>query len=79
MIVKHILVIRFRRVGDAVLSTVICSSLKKTFPEARVDYVLNENIACLYEDHPDIDRTITFNDHELKNTCLSAESEKDHA
>lgn len=65
--VKRILVIRFRRVGDAVLSTVICSSLRATFPNAKIDYVLNENIASLYEHHPDIDNIVTFNDHENSN------------
>lgn len=64
MDVKNVLVIRFRRVGDAVLSTVICSSLRRTFPDARIDYVLNEHIAMLYGHHPDIDRVITFSEKE---------------
>lgn len=64
MSVRNILVIRFRRVGDSVLSTVICSSLRRTFPDARIDYVLNENIASLYDNHPDIDQVITFSDEE---------------
>ena len=68
--IRHILVIRFRRVGDAVLSTVICSTLKRSFPSARIDYVLNENIAPLFEHHPDIDNLITFNDQELKSPRL---------
>src|SRR5690606_23212887 len=62
--IKKILVIRFRRVGDAVLATAICSSLRKTFPDAQIDYVLNENIALLFEGHPDIDNLITFSDRE---------------
>lgn len=67
MNVKNILVIRFRRVGDSVLSTVICTSLRQTFPDAKIDYVLNENIASLYDNHPDIDQIITFNDNENHN------------
>ncbi len=62
--IKHILVIRFRRVGDAVLSTVLCSSLRRTFPNARIDYVVNEGIDSLFQGHPDIDRLITFNQQE---------------
>ena len=58
--INKIIVLRFRRVGDAVISTVLCSSLKKTFPKARIDYVLNENIAPLFENHPDIDKIIRF-------------------
>ena len=64
MEIKHILVIRFRRVGDSVLATALCRSLRQSFPQAQIDYVLNENIAVLYENHPDIDRVITFSDRE---------------
>lgn len=64
MEVKHILVIRFRRIGDSVLATALCKSLRKSFPGAEIDFVLNENIAPLYKDHPDIDRVITFSNHE---------------
>ena len=52
MSVKKVLVIRFRRIGDAVLSVVICSSLRKSFPEAEIHYVLNDHIAPLFENHP---------------------------
>jgi heptosyltransferase-2 len=57
-------------VGDSVLSATLCSSLRKTFPEATIDYVLNEEIAPLFEHHPDIDRIITFNRPELKSAGL---------
>ena len=52
MSVKKVLVIRFRRIGDAVLSVVICSSIRKSFPEAEIHYVLNDHIAPLFENHP---------------------------
>ena len=63
--IKRILVIRFRRVGDAVISSVLCSSLKKTFPDASIDYVLNKPIAPLFEHHPAIDHLITFEDQDM--------------
>ncbi|GAB6011758.1 glycosyltransferase family 9 protein [Viscerimonas tarda] len=65
MKIQKILVIRFRRVGDAVLSVTICSSLRKTFPGAQIHYVLNDNIAPLFEHHPDIDKLITFSEHDM--------------
>ncbi|NDV68755.1 glycosyltransferase family 9 protein [Dysgonomonas sp. 25] len=58
------LVIRFRRVGDAVLTSSICTTLKQSIPDCEVHYVLNENIAPLFENHPDIDRVISFSDKE---------------
>ena len=65
--INNIIILRFRRVGDAVLSSALCSSLRKTFPEAQIHYVLNEEIAPLFENHPDIDRIITFSKDEMKN------------
>lgn len=59
-----ILVIRFRRIGDAVLTSVICSTLKQSIPDAEIHYVLNNNIAPLFEHHPDIDKLITFTSEE---------------
>lgn len=64
--IHNIIVLRFRRVGDAVLSSAICSSLRKTFPNARIDYVLNAEIAPLFENHPDIDRIISFEKEEME-------------
>jgi heptosyltransferase-2 len=64
-IINKILVIRFRRVGDAVLSTALCSSLKQSFPHATVDYVLNKNIAPLFENHPDIDNILFFSEGDM--------------
>ena len=64
MEVKNILVIRFRRVGDSVLSMALCHSLKQTFPDSNVDFVINKGIHTLYENHPDIDNLITFDNEE---------------
>ena len=61
---KKILVIRFRRVGDSVLSMALCHSLKMSFPHAQIHFVINKSIASLYEDHPDIDRVISFSEKE---------------
>ena len=36
----NILVVRFKRIGDAILSLPLCHSLKLTFPNAILDFVL---------------------------------------
>ena len=59
-----ILVVRFRQMGDAILATPLLSTLKKSFPNAQIDFVLNERIAPLFEGHPAIHRLITFSDAE---------------
>lgn len=68
--IKKILVIRFRRVGDAVLTMALCSSLRHTFPNAEIHYVLNEGIDSLFEGHPDIDKIISFNNKQTENIFL---------
>lgn len=64
MTIKSILVIRFRQMGDAVLSTPLLNTLRKNFPEAQIDFVLNSNIAPLFEGHNAISNIITFNEEE---------------
>lgn len=59
-----ILIIRFRQMGDAILSTVVAESLKQNFPNAEVHLVLNDNIYPLFATHHAIDRVITFTHHE---------------
>lgn len=60
----NILVIRFRQMGDAIVATPLLSSLRQTFPEAQIHFVLNDRIAPLFEGHPAIDRIITFTNEE---------------
>lgn len=63
----NILVIRFKRIGDAILTLPLCHSLKLTFPNATVDYVLYEEMAHLFYEHPYIDNVITIKKEEHKN------------
>lgn len=62
-----ILVVRFRQMGDAILSTCVFNTIKRTFPEAETWFVLNERIAPLFEGHPSIDHIITFTEEERHN------------
>ncbi len=50
--------------GDAILATSLLNTLRHTFPEAHIDFVLNERIAPLFDGHPSVDRLITFSDSE---------------
>ncbi|MBM6992292.1 MAG: glycosyltransferase family 9 protein [Prevotella sp.] len=60
----NILVIRFRQMGDTILATPLLNTLHATFPEARIDLVLNERIAPLFEGHPALHSIQTFTDDE---------------
>lgn len=62
-----ILVVRFKQIGDAILSSVICKSLKETYPEAEIDFVLYEHVAPLFKNQNYINNVITITKEEQKN------------
>lgn len=65
-----ILVVRFKQIGDALLSSVICNSLKKSFPDSEIDYLVYEHIAPVFTNHPYIDNVISITKKEQKNPFL---------
>ena len=67
---KKILVIRFKAIGDALLGLPICGSLRKTYPDAQIDYLLYQHITPLFTNRPDIDNLITITPEERKNKLL---------
>ncbi|MCH5178643.1 MAG: glycosyltransferase family 9 protein [Prevotellaceae bacterium] len=62
--IKNILVVRFRQMGDAIIATALLNTLRSTFPNATIDFVLNDKIASLFEGHPSINNLITFTNEE---------------
>lgn len=62
-----ILIIRFKQIGDAVLSSVIYNTLKKSFPDSEIDYVLYEHISPIFQNHKYIDNIISITKEEQKN------------
>lgn len=65
-----ILVIRFRQMGDAILATSLLNTLRDSFPQAEIDFVLNERIAPLFEGHPSINHIWTFSDKERHSALI---------
>lgn len=59
-----ILVIRLRRIGDAILSETVCKSLKKSIPNAEIHYVLYDFIGDLFSNDPNIDKIIKISQKE---------------
>ncbi|WP_426710471.1 glycosyltransferase family 9 protein [Cetobacterium sp. SF1] len=64
---KKILVVRFKQIGDAILSSVICSALKETYPDSEIDYVVYDYVAPLFFNQPHIDNVISISEEERKN------------
>lgn len=62
-----ILVVRFKQIGDAILSSVICKTLRENFPDAQIDYVLYDHVAPLFENQNYINNVIKITKEERKN------------
>lgn len=58
------LVIRFRQIGDSILATCVFNTIKRNFPDSETYFVLNENIAPIFQGHPSIDNIVTFSNEE---------------
>lgn len=65
-----ILVIRLKQIGDALLSRPVCASLRKTYPEARIDYLVYEHIAPLFANDPAIDNVRVITPRQRDNQWL---------
>lgn len=61
-----ILVIRFKFIGDALLSSTLCSSLRKSFPDAQIDFMVYANAAPLFAQSSVIDNTLALSVEERK-------------
>src|SRR5256714_785367 len=57
--VRRVLVVRLRSIGDTVLSTPSLYALRRFLPGARIDVLLEDWVAPLLEDSPDVDRVVT--------------------
>jgi heptosyltransferase-2 len=52
------LVIQLRQIGDVLISTTVCTTLKQNYPDAQVDYVVYPYTAPVAENNPNIDNLV---------------------
>ena len=55
-----VLIIQHKRIGDVLVSTILCENVKKAFPNSTVDYLINSNTLPVLENNPYIDHKIVF-------------------
>lgn len=55
-----ILVIQQKMIGDVLISSLICSNLRTAFPDAQIDYLVNDNTTPVLEGNPNIDNLVLF-------------------
>lgn len=61
-----ILVIRLKYIGDALLSLPVIRSIKQNYPDAEIDYLLYDHIACLFDGEPSIRKVQVITQTEKK-------------
>jgi lipopolysaccharide heptosyltransferase II len=65
---QSILIIQLKRAGDVILTTPISTLLKRQFPQARIDFLVEKPFAPLLENHPAIDTIQVYDKHRIWNT-----------
>src|SRR4029450_4653611 len=63
--VKRVLFIRLRSIGDTVLATPSIDALKRFAPNAELDILVEDWVAPVLAEHPNIDRIITLERNSL--------------
>lgn len=64
-----ILIIQQKKIGDVLLSTMLCEQIKKNISITEVHYLINTNTEAVVTNNPNIDRIIFFTD-EYRNSKL---------
>ncbi|RRS31266.1 MAG: hypothetical protein P794_04250 [Epsilonproteobacteria bacterium (ex Lamellibrachia satsuma)] len=65
-----ILIIKFRHIGDVLLSTALIRNLKLHFPDASIDMAVNEETKAMIEHNPDIDQLFLYPRNKIKNSSV---------
>ena len=56
----RILVIQHKMIGDVLVSSIICNNLRKAYPNAQIDYLVNDNTVAVLKGNPNISNLIIF-------------------
>jgi len=63
----RILLIKFRHIGDVLLSTPLIKNLRIHFPDAQIDFALNEDTKEMISQNPDINEIFAYDRKRIKN------------
>ncbi|MFV0174101.1 glycosyltransferase [Empedobacter falsenii] len=61
-----ILIIQHKMIGDVLITSLLCENIKKAYPHATIDYLINSNTLLVLENNPYIDHKIIFDEKENK-------------
>ena len=72
---KKILIIRLSSIGDILLSTPFIRQVKKTFTNAKIDYVVKEEFKILLDNNPYLNAVYTYQKSKGINGLLTLKKE----
>ena len=61
---KKILVVQLKQIGDVLLSSPICNTLKENYPDSQIDYIVYDYTVGVVENNPNIDNIIKITSKE---------------
>ena len=73
---KKILIIQLKRAGDVILTTPIAELLKRRWPQARVDFLVEKAFAPLLENNPAIDVIQIYDKNHVMQTLKRIRAER---
>jgi ADP-heptose:LPS heptosyltransferase len=65
-----ILIIQQKRIGDVLISSILCNNLKKKYPDSTIDYMCYSNCTDVLTDNPNIDSVIVL-ENKIRKSYLS--------
>jgi len=65
-----ILIIKFRNIGDVLLSTPLLENLKHHYPDAQIDFALNAGCQDMISANPNIRNIFIYDRNKIKQKCL---------
>lgn len=61
-----ILIIKFRHIGDVLLTTPLISNLKHYYPQAKIDILVNKGTEAMVTQNPNLNQTIAYDKQSMK-------------
>jgi len=65
-----ILIIKFRNIGDVLLSTPLISNLRSIYPDSSIDFALNKGCEDMVSNNPDINNIIIYDRPRIKQLSI---------
>lgn len=62
-----ILVMKFRNIGDVLLTTPLIANLRHHFPDAQIDFALNKGCEAMIEGNPNVNKIHVYDRESVKN------------